>query len=121
VTGSFVLGLFLAATTERLLIDPRWRLLLAVGFLGAYTTFSTYTHESVQLLLTGNWWSGLANLLSSTLLGLLASAMGIALGRHAERDAAERRLRCEPKAGRPVRRYGHAGGGRLRGACPHSR
>lgn len=81
LTGSFALGLFLAATTERLLIDPRWRLLLAVGFLGAYTTFSTYTYESAQLLLTGNWWVGLANLLGSNLLGLLASLLGIALGR----------------------------------------
>lgn len=83
LTGSFVLGLFLAATTERLLIDPRWRLFLAIGFLGAYTTFSTYTYESVQLLLTGNWWVGLANLVGSNLLGLLASLLGIALGRRA--------------------------------------
>ena len=82
VTGSFLLGVFLAATSERLLIDPRWRLMLAVGFLGAFTTFSTYTYESMQLLLTGNGWSGIANLLSSNLLGLLASALGIALGRH---------------------------------------
>jgi CrcB protein len=81
VTGSFLLWLFLAATSERLLIDPPWRLLLAVGFLGAYTTFSTYTYESVQLLLTGNGWSGIAILLSSNLLGLLASVRGIALGR----------------------------------------
>jgi CrcB protein len=81
LTGSFVLGLFLAVTTDRMLIDPRWRLLLAIGFLGAYTTFSTYTYESAQLLLTGHWWSGIANLLSSNLLGLLASVLGIALGR----------------------------------------
>jgi CrcB protein len=81
LTGSFVLGLFLAATTQRLLIDPRWRLFLAIGFLGAYTTFSTYTYESVQLLLTSNWWSGIANLLISNLLGVLASVLGIALGR----------------------------------------
>lgn len=81
LTGSFVLGLFLATTTDRLLIDPRWRLFLAIGFLGAYTTFSTYTYESVQLLLTGNWGAGLANLLGSNVLGLLASVLGIALGR----------------------------------------
>lgn len=81
LSGSFVLGLFLAVTTERLLVDPSWRLFFAVGFLGAYTTFSTYTYESVQLLLAGNWWLGLANLLGSNLLGLLASVLGIALGR----------------------------------------
>lgn len=81
LSGSFVLGLFMTITTERLLLNPGWRLLFAVGFLGAYTTFSTYTYESVQLLLTGNWWSGIANLLSSNLVGLLASVLGIALGR----------------------------------------
>ena len=81
VTGSFVLGLFLAAATGRLAIDPRWRLLLAIGFLGAYTTFSTYTYESAQLLLAGAWWPGVVNLLASNLLGLAASVAGIAIGR----------------------------------------
>ena len=82
LTGSFLLGLFLAATTERLLVDPRWRLFLAIGFLGAYTTFSTYTYESAQLLLAGNWWPGLGNLLASNLLGLIASVLGVVLGRN---------------------------------------
>lgn len=80
VSGSFVLGLFLALTAERFLIDDRWRLFFAIGFLGAYTTFSTYTYESVQLLLAGEWWAGLGNLLASNLLGLAAAALGIALG-----------------------------------------
>ena len=81
-TGSFILGLFLAATTGRVLVDPRWRLFFAIGFLGAYTTFSTYTYESVQLLLSGGWWPGLANLLTSNFIGLAASILGIALGRN---------------------------------------
>jgi CrcB protein len=71
VTGSFVLGL--------IQLDPRWRLFFAVGFLGAYTTFSTYTYESVELLLAGRWWAGLANVLASNVLGLVAAALGIAL------------------------------------------
>jgi CrcB protein len=81
VTGSFVLGLFMAATTGRLIVDPRWRLLFAIGFVGAYTTFSTYTYESTQLLLAGNWSYGLANLAASNLLGLGASVLGIMVGR----------------------------------------
>ena len=81
VSGSFVLGLFLSATTGRLIVDPRWRLLFAVGFLGAYTTFSTYTYESVQLLLAGNWAYGWGDLLASNLLGLTASIVGVLLGR----------------------------------------
>lgn len=81
VTGSFVLGLFLAVTAERVSIDPRWRLFFAVGCLGAYTTFSTYTNETLELLLAGNWWSGLGNVLASNLLGLGAAVIGMAIGR----------------------------------------
>ena len=81
VSGSFLLGLFLAATTERFLADPRWRLMLAVGFLGAYTTFSTYTYETMQMVASGGWWPGVLNALANNAVGLLASALGIALGR----------------------------------------
>jgi CrcB protein len=81
VTGSFVLGLFLAVATGRLALDPRWRLFFAVGFLGAYTTFSTYTYETLQLVLAGGWWPGALNLLLSNALGLGAALLGVALGR----------------------------------------
>jgi fluoride exporter len=81
VSGSLALGVFLAATTGRLAIDPRWRLFLAIGFLGAYTTFSTYTYESLQLLLNGDWQRGLLNIAGSNLLGLLGAVVGIGLGR----------------------------------------
>ena len=80
VTGSFVLGLFMSATTGHLPVDARVRLLFAIGFIGAYTTFSTYTYESVQLLLAGNWLLGLTNLVASNVLGFGASALGITLG-----------------------------------------
>ena len=81
VTGSFVLGLFLAVATGRLALDPRWRLFFAVGFLGAYTTFSTYTYETMQLVLAGGGWPGALNLLLSNALGLGAALLGVALGR----------------------------------------
>ena len=81
VTGSLVLGVFLAAITSRLSIDPRWRLFFAIGFLGAYTTFSTYTYETMQLVLAGSWWPGLLNLAASNLLGLGACLLGVAIGR----------------------------------------
>lgn len=81
LTGSFALGLFLTIATERFLLDPRWRLIVAIGFLGGYTTFSTYTYESVNLLLTGQWFSGLFNLLGSAMLGAVAVVGGIILGR----------------------------------------
>ncbi len=81
LSGSLVLGLFLTLATERFLIDPRWRVLFAIGFLGAYTTFSTYTYESVNLMLNGQWLLGVLNLLGSALLGGVAVAIGIFLGR----------------------------------------
>lgn len=81
LAGSLVLGFFITVATERLLIDPRWRVFFAIGFLGSFTTFSTYTYESIMLILAGNWLSGLANLLGSAILGGLAAVLGIWLGR----------------------------------------
>lgn len=81
LSGSFVLGAFITLATERFLIDPRWRLLLAIGFLGSYTTFSSYTYESVNLILNGQVGNGLVNLFGSSLLGGLAALLGIWLGR----------------------------------------
>lgn len=81
LTGSFLLGLFLTLSTERFLIDPTWRWLIAIGFLGSYTTFSTYTYESLTLILSGQIRLGVLNLLSSTVLGALAALGGILLGR----------------------------------------
>lgn len=81
VTGSLLLGFFLTLATERFLIDPRWRFLVAVGFLGAYTTFSTYTYESINLLSRGEWLPGILNLFGSCILGLLGVGIGIYLAR----------------------------------------
>jgi CrcB protein len=81
VAGSFVLGLFLSAATGVLLVDPRWRLFFAVGFLGAFTTFSTYTYESIRLAFDAGWGSALASVLLNNLASLLACVAGIALGR----------------------------------------
>ncbi|PWH15949.1 MAG: fluoride efflux transporter CrcB [Anaerolineae bacterium] len=81
LTGSFVLGVFITLITDRFLVDPNWRLLIAIGFLGSYTTFSTYTYESVNLLLSGQPWLGLFNLFGSSIFGALAAIAGILLAR----------------------------------------
>src|SRR6476661_8817976 len=50
VTGSLAIGVILTVLTERIVADPAWRLFLVVGFLGGYTTFSSYTFEAISLL-----------------------------------------------------------------------
>jgi CrcB protein len=81
LTGSLLLGFFMTLATERFMLDPRWRVLIAVGFLGAYTTFSTYTYESFNLIFKGQWLPGLVNLFGSSILGILAVGIGVYLGK----------------------------------------
>jgi fluoride exporter len=81
LSGSLLLGFFMTLAVERWLLDPRWRLLFAVGFLGAYTTFSTYAYESFTLIFKGEWLMGLLNLLGSTFLGVIAVGIGVYLGK----------------------------------------
>lgn len=79
LTGSFLLGgLFGFGTAVH--IRPEWRLLLATGFLGGYTTFSSWQLESWTLFSSGHWKLGLGNLLGSTVLGLGALVAGFMAG-----------------------------------------
>jgi len=81
LTGSLLLGLFIAIAGKSAGLDPRWRAFLAVGFIGAYTTFSTYAVDSVDLALNGQWLLGLTNLVGSAVLGGLMAFAGLYLGR----------------------------------------
>ena len=81
LTGSFVLGVFLVYTTERVFVDPRWRLLIAIGFCGAYTTFSSYAFESMVYFQQGNWGLFAGNVLANNILCLAAVLAGAALAR----------------------------------------
>lgn len=81
ISGSFLLGLMYAATAQRAIIDPQWRLVIAVGFIGSYTTFSTFSLETFKLLEAGNWPAATGNILGSLIVSLAAVYSGIALGR----------------------------------------
>lgn len=72
ITGSFVLGLFLVYTTERVFVDPKWRLMVAIGFCGAYTTFSSYAYESMVYFQQRNWGLFAGNVIANNILCLAA-------------------------------------------------
>lgn len=77
VTGSLAIGFFLTLVTERLSLDPLWRLFFVTGFLGSYTTFSSYTFEAAQLLRSGAYGLGLGYLFGSVVAGMAGVAAGI--------------------------------------------
>jgi len=79
--GSFLLGFFYVLTTGKLALDPYWRLIIAVGFLGAFTTFSTFSYETVKLMESGAFGMALANITVSLIGGITAVYLGIILAR----------------------------------------
>jgi len=81
VTGSFLLGVFFVLLAERVTIAPWIRSSLLIGFIGAYTTFSTLSLETFRLFEDGAHLLALANGLGSLLAGLLAVYGGIVVGR----------------------------------------
>jgi CrcB protein len=81
VVGSAIVGFFMIWTTERVLIDPRWRLLMVVGFCGSFTTFSSYAYETMAYFEQGQWHLLLTNILTNNLLCLIGALTGMALAR----------------------------------------
>jgi len=76
VSGSFLIGLLMTLFAERFMVNPQWRLLLIVGFLGAYTTFSTFEYETGTLLKDGEWLIAGFNVVLSVFAGLVALKLG---------------------------------------------
>lgn len=76
VSGSFLIGLLMALFAERFMVNPQWRLFLTVGFLGAYTTFSTFEYETGALLRDGEWLIAALNIMLSVVAGFAALKMG---------------------------------------------
>ena len=79
VTGSFLIGLLMTLLTEHFQPHPYWRLLLVVGFLGGYTTFSSLEYETLQAVRQGSRWMALLNAGGSVALGYLAVWLGTVL------------------------------------------
>ena len=81
VSGCFILGFFGTFAAERSTVDPFLRLLVATGFVGAYTTFSTFEYETQRLTESGALWWGLVNVLTSVVAGYVAVQLGVVIAR----------------------------------------
>jgi len=83
VSGSFLMGFLFVFILERFQsIAPQLRALLLIGFLGGYTTFSSFSIETINLMENANWFPAIVNILLSTILCLMAAWMGVMLGRN---------------------------------------
>lgn len=81
VSGSLLIGIMLTLLTERFLLDPHWRLLLVVGFLGSYTTMSSYAFEVIALWERSDAVRAIAYVLGTNVLCLAACYGGVAIVR----------------------------------------
>ncbi len=81
LTGSFILGFFLAWSLGRVELDPKWRAFVAVGFCGAYTTFSSFSYETYALIEQGDYALAAMNFICNNLFCLIAVIAGVALAR----------------------------------------
>ena len=79
LTGCFLLGLIGQVTLNRMIISPEWRVAIAVGYFGGYTTFSSFGWETAKMLEAGEWLWATAYVTASVALGLLLSVAGIRL------------------------------------------
>ena len=81
ITGSFILGFLLALSTDRFDLSPETRLLLATGFLGSYTTFSSYAVESLNLWRDDGIWLAARNIFLNNGIGLIFALLGTSVAR----------------------------------------
>jgi len=81
VLGSLLMGFLYVMLVDKLSLGPQWRAALLIGLLGAFTTFSTFSLETVNLVEEGEVVKALLNVLLSVVLCLLATWMGVLAGR----------------------------------------
>ena len=81
ITGCFIIGLLYGITNKYAWMSLEWRLFLITGICGGYTTFSTFSYDSISLIRQGNYLYFLLHVAFSVILGLLATVGGAALVR----------------------------------------
>jgi len=81
ITGCLIMGIVTALLTERLVVNPNWLFLVPIGFVGAYTTFSTFELETFRAVTEGAWPIAAANVIGSVVAGYLALWAGFVVAR----------------------------------------
>lgn len=81
VAGSFIMGISYVLLIERLNITPEWRAFMMIGLLGAFTTFSTFSIETLVLIQNSELTKAMINVLLSVILCILGSWLGLLIGR----------------------------------------
>ncbi|MGI9322331.1 MAG: fluoride efflux transporter CrcB [Pseudomonadales bacterium] len=81
IAGSFLIGIAFVLLVEKSLLGEVWRSLLMVGFLGGFTTFSTFSIQALELLQSGRWLAAFTYIIGSLALSLIGAALGILLAR----------------------------------------
>ncbi len=81
VVGCYLIGLFMVLATERFMLPAHWRLLVASGFLGGLTTFSSFGYETLKLVQDGELLPAVQNVAANLFTGLAATWIGIISGR----------------------------------------
>ncbi|SDN21689.1 camphor resistance protein CrcB [Desulfonauticus submarinus] len=81
ITGCFLFGLIFEMAEQRMLISPEMRIIILTGFMGAFTTFSSFIFECAQLFKDGQWLLGGCNLIGEIMIGFLGLYLGYLLAK----------------------------------------
>lgn len=81
VMGSFLIGFLMSFFEERFIVNPSLRIFLTIGILGGFTTFSSFSYETIAMLRDGSYAAAVGNITLSILLCLGATWLGIMAGK----------------------------------------
>lgn len=84
ILGSFLFGVVYALGQKKLGLSPEVRVIILTGFMGAFTTFSTFAFDSARMMKSGQWAPAAANIIAQVTLGILALGIGVMAGRALE-------------------------------------